>query len=333
MEERNTRPSRGILELRTAIAELLSRECGASIDRETNVLVTNGAMHALDVVFRALLGPGDRVIIPSPTFFYGGMIRLTGAEPVYIPCYEEDGWRWDLSRISQAIDSNTKLFIACNPSNPTGYLPTRQDIDAILELAQKHNFVILSDESYERLVYDGASHYSIGPFLRSWQNTVLIRSMSKSYAMSTWRIGYIVGSDAMIDACLKVFEWECLYCNYIAQKAAAAAIQGPQDWLLDIVPEYQRNRDIAYGYVQQTELLSCICPKASPFLFINVSCLGSDCRSLAEDLLLEAGIPTVAGWYFQAPGYVRVPFGGDIDTIHFMGESLLRWADNKKVRS
>lgn len=332
MDHKPRTSARGMPELRVTIAELLSRECATSVNPDTDVLVTNGAMHALSVVFRALLEPGDRVLIPAPSFFFEGMIRLAGAEPVYVPCYQEEDWRWDVSRIAEAVDSRTKMFIACNPSNPTGYLPTQQDMGAIVELSQVHKFIVLSDESYDRLVYDKASFTPMGGLGAPWENLITVRSMSKSYAMPSWRIGYIAASAPVVEACLKVFEWDCLHVNYVAQAASVAALRGPQGWLDGIVSEFESNRMLAYTAVQQAEALSCVFPQAGPFLFLNVSGLGQNCERLAEDLLREAGVPTVPGRYFQQPGYLRLPFGGDSRVVQAMAEALRSWAGSKSRR-
>ena len=331
LDEGDVRPSRGLSELREAITDLLQQEIGVSIDPERHVMITNGAMQALNITFRALLNPGDRVVIPSPAFFFGGMIRLAGGEPVYVPCSENEEWRWDLARISQAIDARTKLVLACNPTNPTGYLPTPEDLQRLLDLAKKHNFLVVADESYKRFVYDGAAFSSAGALLATHENVILISSMSKDYAIPNWRVGYIVASASLISTFVKLLEWECLHCGYVGQKVAAAAIQGPQDWLVDLPSAYQRNRDIAYEAVQQTQILSCVKPKAGPFLFVNVFGCERDCGKVAEELLVDAGIATVPGSYFQAPGYLRVPFGGTTDTLHALANSLRQWAMRRQV--
>lgn len=318
------RPSRGLLDLREAIANLLLEECRAAIEPESQLLITNGAMHGLSVVFRTLLEPGDQVVIPAPAFFFDGLIRLARAEPIYVPCAESDNWKWDMERLAGAIGPKTKIIIACNPNNPTGYLPTPQDLRDLVVLANKHNLVIVADESYNRMIYDGLEFSSFGALLPR-ENIVLVRSMSKSYAMANWRIGFVAASATMTDAFLKILEWDCLHCNYVGQKVAAAAIRGPQDWLSQVAIEYQLRRDIVHTALQRTELLSSVLPQAGPFHFVNTSRLNLDSGAIAELLLAEAGIPTVPGEFFQAPGYLRLPFGGDVQVIRQMSDALVRW--------
>lgn len=325
MEEEPSRPSRGLEDLRAAIAAFLKETYGAGVDPGRSILVTNGAMHAVSVLCGALLNPGDQVVMPSPTFFFDGIVRLAGGKPVYVSCDESQGWCWDLDQIAEAIGPRTRMLIACNPGNPTGYVPTRHDMETLVALAKKHDFVLVSDESFECLVYDGTPFTSAATLDSTWRNLVLVRSTSKSYAMSTWRVGYIVAEPLLIDTCLKVLEYQCLYCGYVAQKAAIAAVLGPKDWLADVLAEFTLDRDLAYGAVQSTGVLSCVRTQSGPYLYVNVSRLGEADEVLSDALLFEAGITTIAGRYFQQPGYLRLAFGGAPATIRSMGDALADW--------
>src|SRR4051812_11169848 len=141
------RTTRGLAELREALAALLEPDVGTPVDPARELLVTNGAMQGLGTVFRALLDPGDEVVVPTPNFFFGGSIRLAGGMPVHVPCLEEDGWSWDLDRIGAVIAERTRAIVVCNPTNPTGFLPAREDLAGMLELARAHDLFVLSDES------------------------------------------------------------------------------------------------------------------------------------------------------------------------------------------
>jgi aminotransferase len=327
LDEPDRRPSRGLLELRVAICDALARETDAVLDPEREILVTNGAMHALNLILRAVLSPGDSVLIPAPAFYLDGAVRLAGAEPVYVPCSEEDGWRWDLDRIEAAITPRTRLLFACNPVNPTGFLPGREDLAALSALAERHGFLVLADESYDRFVYDGnrltpiltVATYQpaepVTPKPRLDDHIILVRSLSKSYTLASWRIGYIVGPPAIVDACTAVLEWEVLHCAYVGQRVATAAIAGPQDWLSGVTAGYQANRDVVYQVVCDSQWFTCARPGAGPFLFLNTERIEALGPIPPEQRLLDLGVPTVAGRHFQAPGYVRLPFGGDARTI------------------
>jgi aspartate aminotransferase len=286
-----TPPSRGHAGLREEIA----RSVGVDPDRE--VLVTNGAMHALGIVFRALLEPGDEVIVPTPAYFFGGPIERAGGLAVEVPSRAEDGWRWDAEAIERAVTARTRALVLCNPNNPTGYLPTRDELEVLLALAEGHGLTVVTDEAYERCVFEGALAPARG------EHVVLVRSLGKSLAMPSWRIGFVAGPEALVDRCLRELEWDVLRVGHVVQAAAAAALAGPQDWLDDVVAGYRRDRDAAYAAVSDDPLLSATLPPATPFLFLNLG-------PLSPENLLAAGIAVVDGAAFGAPGYARLPFAG-----------------------
>jgi len=315
LDEPDRRPSRGLPELRAAIAAELVRQAGVAVDPEQEVLVTNGAMQALNIVCRALLEPGDQVVIPTPNFFFDGVVRLAGGEPIYVPCSENEGWRWDLDRIEAAVTPRTRILVACNPTNPTGYLPSRADLEALCAMAERHHFVVLSDESYDRFVYDNARLTCLLELRGSSSNLILVRSLSKSHALAGWRMGYISARPDLIDAFRKVLEWECLHCAYVPQRAATAALEGPQEWLSHLASEYQAVRDQLWATLSESRWLSCAKPLAGPFFFLNVRRAEEASHQDGSEMLLGAGLPTVPGRYFQSPGYVRLPFGADPSTL------------------
>jgi aspartate/methionine/tyrosine aminotransferase len=290
-EHAATPPSRGHVGLREAIARSLD------VDPEREVLVTNGAMHALGIVFRALLEPGDEVIVPTPAYFFGGPIERAGGLAVEVPSPAEDGWRWDAEAIERAVTARTRALVLCNPNNPTGYLPTRDELDVLLALAESHGLPVVTDEAYERCVFEGTLARARG------EHVVLVRSLGKSLAMPNWRIGFVAGPEALVDRCLRELEWDVLRVGHVVQAAAAAALAGPQDWLDDVVAGYRRDRDAAYAAVSDDPLLSATLPPATPFLFLDLG-------PLSPENLLAAGIAVVDGAAFGAPGYARLPFAG-----------------------
>lgn len=286
-----TPPSRGHAGLREAIARSLD------VDPEREVLVTNGAMHALGIVFRALLEPGDEVIVPTPAYFFGGPIERAGGHSVEVPSREEDGWRWDADAIERAVTGRTRVLVLCNPNNPTGYLPARDDLDVLLALAERRGLTVVTDEAYERCVFEGALAPARG------EHVVLVRSLGKSLAMPSWRIGFLAGQEALVDRCLRELEWDVLRVGHVVQSAAAAALAGPQEWLDDVVAGYRRDRDAAYAAVSDDPVLSAALPASTPFLFLDLG-------PLSADTLLAAGVAVVDGAAFGAPGYARLPFAG-----------------------
>jgi aspartate/methionine/tyrosine aminotransferase len=321
MQAPGPRPSRGLPELRDAIASALAPESADAVDPEREVVIAHGGMHALNLVLRAVLAPGDRVVVPAPNFFFDGIIQLLGAEPVFVPSLPGERWRWDLDALAAAIDHRTRAVLFSNPTNPTGYLPTPAELEALHDLAQAAGAVLISDESYERLIYPEGTFTSLASLPRT-ETTVLVRSLSKSYALADWRVGYVVASPGLADHVVNLVEWECLHCGYAAQRVATAAIEGPQGWLLEALATYLPIRGRLLAAVERNEWLSTAVPHSTPFLFIDASRMTAGARR-PEDVLLDYGIPTVPGHCFQAPDhFLRLPFGCDDATAARLAQAL-----------
>lgn len=313
-------PSAGLPEFREAVAMRVGSELSISINPESQVLATAGGMHALYVTFSALLSEGDEVIVPSPCYFLEGIIEPVGGRIVYVPMREEEDYRWDLESIASSIGSRTKLIFLNTPVNPTGYVLTAADLIHLAAIADEHDLLVIADESYDRMVYDGARHLSPLTVPGMAERTILIRSFTKSYAMPNWRIGYIVASPELMGHFTKVLEWMMLYGNYVSQKAATAALTGPRDWLRDVVSDFQANRDLVCDGLRTIDGLRCVKPRGGPFIFPNISRLNGTCEGIASVLLEQFGVPSVAGPCFHSEKHIRLAFGGAPAMI----EELLR---------
>jgi aspartate/methionine/tyrosine aminotransferase len=292
-----TPPSRGHAALREAIA----RSLPGAADPERELLVTNGAMHALNLCFRARLEPGAEVIVPTPCYFFRGLIERAGGVLVPVPSREEDGWRWDPEAIERAVTPKSRVLVLTNPNNPTGYLPTRAEIDELLALAARRGLTVITDEAYERCVHEGTLASAWGA-----PNVILVRSLGKSLAMPAWRLGFVAAEAPFIDACLRELEWDVIRVGHVAQQAATAALDGPQEWLDEATEQYRRDRDAAHAVIADDAMLSAPLPAATPFLFLRLD-------GISVENLLAAGVPVVDGAAFGAPGYARLPFGGAAD--------------------
>jgi aspartate/methionine/tyrosine aminotransferase len=282
-----TPPSRGRPELREAIAHSLP----APADPERELLVTNGAMHALGLVFRALLAPGDEVIVPTPCYFFAGLVGRAGGAFVPVPI-------GDPGAIERAVTPRSKALVLTNPNNPDGRLPTRAEVDELLALAARHGLTVLTDEAYERCIHDGELASAWGA-----PNVVLVRSLGKSLAMPAWRIGFVAAAADVIDACLRELEWDVIRVSHVVQRAAAAALAGPQDWLDEVASAYRRDRDAAHAAVAVYPALRAPLPQATPFLWVDLG-------GIPAESLLAAGIAVVDGVHFGSPGKARLPFAG-----------------------
>jgi aspartate/methionine/tyrosine aminotransferase len=314
--------SSGIPELREAISLRFKTESGMKVNPETEILITNGGMQALYVAFTGLINPGDKVLIPSPCFFFNGIIELVGGIPQYCPNGENNNFAWDIDKLEKLVSSKTKMLVVNTPVNPTGYVATKEDLTQIARIAEKHNLLVLSDESYDKQIYDGLQHHSAGSFATMKERTLTVKSFTKSYAMPTWRIGYITGNKDLIRQLRKIHEWMTLYCGYVAQKAATAALTGPQGWVENIRRDFESNRNFVYAAIAKIPQISWVKPQGGPYIFLNISRLNVAPEEFSGRLLREFGIPAESGSYFQSKSHVRIPFGGTNETLHKLIDRL-----------
>ena len=242
-------PPRGLLELRGAMAERLGHATGRAVDPELEVIVTNGAMHALGLCFRSLVRPGDEVVVPAPCFFFSGPIQAAGATPVYVPGTAADGWRWDPDAIEQAIGPRTAALLLCNPGNPTGAVPSREEMAAVVAVAESRGLPIVTDEAYEAAVWGDTTMTSAAALAA---DVIVIRSLGKSLAMPQLRVGVIAGPAGRVAGCADALEWDCLRVGIAAQEAALAALTGPRDWLESLHAEALEDRATAVAAVAET---------------------------------------------------------------------------------
>lgn len=307
--DNRTVPSRGLLALRQAIADHLSAELGESVDPEREVLVTAGAMQALDLVFRATAHRAP-VITPEPCFFLHGLASAL----VTVTTRADNGYAIDWRVLERALTPATRVLLIVTPGNPTGYVLSEEDVAELSRLADRHDLLVVSDESYDRLVYDGRDHRSPLSARPLRKRSVLIRSFTKSCAMPGWRVGYLVGPATLIDACLKLYEWSALYGTSVSQSAALAALSGSQSWLDGVAEEFESHRNRIHASLTRAGVATTVLPAGGPFLFPNVSAWGSD-DEVARRWLCDFGIPVTSGSPLRGPGHVRLPLGGSEETL------------------
>ena len=314
-------PSRGLPELCEAVAERIGAEIEQPLDPEADVLITNGSMQALNLVFRAILDPGDEVIIPAPCYFFGGCVEMAGGRPVHVAMDEAGEYAWDIERIAAAVTPRSVAIVVNTPVNPTGVVLDEDTLRAIADLAERHDLLIVSDESYDTMVYDGRRHVSCASIEGAASRTALIRSFTKSYAMPAWRVGYIVGPPSVVDACTKAMEWEQLHGSHVAQAGAAAAMRHPVYPGDSMAQEFQQLRDVIHPFVSCDRPLHALKPAGGPFVFLNVA-EAFDSSTQASAALLEVGIPTTAGHFCRSDRHVRMAFGASPEVLREAGRRI-----------
>lgn len=320
----------GIPELREAVASRLQRDYGASCAPD-EVVITAGGKPALYFALRALCDPGDEVLVPVPAWVsYMEQVRLAGAQPIPVPTEAIEAWQPRPERVARLVTPRTRALILNSPHNPTGTVYTQETLDGLVRLAERHDFYLLSDEIYERMVYDGAQHLCV---LAQWpearHRTVLLNSLSKTYAMTGWRIGYAVAPRPVADAITALQGHLAGNPNSIAQKAALYALTQRVD-LDEMVAEYDKRRRYIVHRLNLLPGVRCETPLGAFYAFPDVSgVLGrpggpTTSLALAEMLLDRAHVAVVPGEAFAAPGFVRLSYATSLSRIE---EGLDRMAE------
>jgi aspartate/methionine/tyrosine aminotransferase len=202
-------------------------------------------------------------------------------------------------------------------------LYTRSDVERFIDLAEEFDLLLVSDESYDRMIFDGNEHYSPFHVAEGRRRTVLVKSFTKSYALPGWRVGYLVADAALMPYFRKVLEWNLLYCPYINQRAALATLDGPQDWLLKIFREIEQRRNTLLRGLAPVPTYGWVTPRGGPFLFLKVCDQTEDESVIAECLLNDYGIPAVPGHHFDGSGYVRIPYSGSEEAVGDLVSALV----------
>lgn len=304
----------GLLELREAIARKLKRENGISTNPETEIIATTGAQGALNTSLFVILEKGDEILVPYPCYAsYEAQIKLTGGSPVPISL-QEDEFNLDPELVNEQISPKIKAILINSPCNPTGAMYSEATLKAITDLAEDHGFFIVEDNPYEQIVYDG-KHVSIASMDRD--QTISIFSCSKSYAMAGWRIGYATANEEIIREMQKLQEHSTAHPSSISQKAAIAALDGPQDCVEAMVQIFKQRCDVIVKGLNKIPGISCISPRGTFYAFPNIKELGCSSLELAEYLLREAHVVTVPGTAFgmDGEGHIRISYSVPMEAI------------------
>jgi aspartate aminotransferase len=306
-------PSNGLPDLRAAIAAKLVHDNGISVDPETELLVTNGARQALHVVFAALLDPEDEVVIPTPSYTYDPTILMLRGVPKHALMSEVEGYRLDIERIEAVVTARTKALLINSPVNPTGHVATRDELEAIGDLARRRDLVVVADQAHERLIFDSLEHVSIGSLTDMSDRVVTIHSMSKAYCLMGYRVGYAAGDPLLIERARNVLEWTVLNNNFVSQRAALAALTGPPEWLDELVVRCERARDRIADGLAQIPGLTFVRPQGATTFFLNVTNFTKTAAEFTSFVLEHYGVPTAPGPVFGEEGHVRLTAIGSTD--------------------
>jgi aspartate aminotransferase len=309
-------PSAGIPELRQAIADKLAADNGLTY-RAGQVVVSNGAKHACYNAILATCQPGDEVIIPAPYWVsYPDMVRLVGAEPVIVPTSERNVWKMRPGDFENAMTPRTKMLIMNSPGNPTGSVYTREELEAIVSVAAEEDIYVLSDEIYEKLVYDDAKHVSIASLSKeAYDLTITINGFSKSYAMTGWRLGYLAAPDAITRAVDSIQSHTSSNPSSFSQYGALAALKGDQQPLADMREEFDMRRNYMFDRLSKISNITAVKPQGAFYILVNISQLGLTSQNFADRLLSKANVAVVPGAAFGDDRTVRFSYATSLDVI------------------
>ncbi len=309
-------PSAGLPEVRQVIIDEVNRTRGLSLGPH-HVVITPGAKPILFFTALAAIETGDEVIYPDPGFpIYESVINFVGAHPAPIPLRESNDFQIDLSELKRLITPRTRMIIINSPGNPTGGVLSHEQLEAIAELALKHDLWVLSDEIYGRIIYEG-KHESITQFDGLVERTIILDGLSKAYAMTGWRLGYGVMPNDLAFLVSRLMTNSNSCTASFSQRAIIAALQGTQKPTDDMVAEFRRRRDMLVAELNTVPGFSCRKPRGAFYVFPNITATGRKSRELAERLLEDAGVAVLSGTAFgaQGEGYLRLSYANSTENL------------------
>ena len=315
-------PSAGLLEFREVIAEHISETRGVEVHPD-EVTVTPGAKPIIFFTILALVDEGDEVIYPNPGFpIYESVIDFIDGKAVPLPLREEVGFSFRIEDLEASISDRTKLLIINSPQNPTGGTLAKSDLEAIADLAIKHNFYVLTDEVYSRILYEGV-HDSLISLPGMKERTILLEGHSKTYAMTGWRLGYGIAPTELADKITQLTINSNSCTATFTQFAGIEALKGPQDFVHEMVAEFRKRRDAIVDGLNAIEGVSCIKPLGAFYVFPNVTQAPLSCQDLSDYLLEDAGVAVLPGTAFgkYGDGYLRLSYANSLENIQ---EALAR---------
>ncbi|HHW67900.1 MAG: aspartate aminotransferase [Epulopiscium sp.] len=332
-------PASGTVELKKAICHKLKNENGLDY-KQNQIVISNGAKHSLTNAFTAILNPGDEVIIPAPFWLsYPQMVKLADGVPVIVYAKKENDFKVTIEDLEKAVTDKTKALVVNSPSNPTGVVYTEKELRAIADFAVKYDLYVISDEIYEKLIYDGIKHVSIASFNEEiYKRTIIINGVSKSYSMTGWRIGYLAAPEDVAKAISNVQSHATSNPNSIAQKAALAALTGPQDCVEVMRKEFEARRNYMVERLSKISSFSIIKPQGAFYVVIDISnILGKEFEGrkietaddFSEILLEKESVAVVSCTDFGFSNCIRLSYAISLENIKKGLDRIENFVNNK----
>jgi aspartate aminotransferase len=319
-------PAAGEPQLKAAIAHKLQIDNNLNFSPE-QIIVTNGGKQSLYNLMQVLIDPGDEVIIPAPYWLsYPDMVRLAGGVPVILPTTAATNFKISAEQLRSAITPRTKLFVLNSPSNPTGMVYTPEEVRALAQVIVEEDILVVSDEIYEKILYDDLEHLSIGSIGPAiFERTIISNGFAKAYSMTGWRIGYLAGPMPLIKAATTLQSQSTSNVCTFAQYGAIAALENPQDCVETMRQAFAQRREILFDGLNQIPGLSCTKPDGAFYMFVNISKLGLGSSEFCNQLLDRHQVAIVPGIAFGADDSIRLSYATDVGTIEKGLERLSKY--------
>lgn len=309
--------NKGIVELREAIVEKLKVENNIEYDIE-EIICTVGVAEAVYVVLSAFLDPGDEILVPDPSWLnYSHVPRLNGAEPILYPLVAENNFEIKVEELEKLVTNKTKMIVVLDPSNPTGGVQRKETLEEVAKFAIKHDLLVVSDEIYEKLIYDDNVHYSIAAVPGMRERTIVLNGFAKSYAMTGWRLGYLAAPIELIPPMAKLHAYNVSNATSMVQYGGVAALKGTQEPMKAMVAEFTKRRDFMVKAINDIDGISCPNPGGAFYLFVDVRDTGMNAEEFTYYLLKEAGVAVVPGTAFgvRATHEVRISYATSMENL------------------
>jgi len=320
-------PSIGTVELRQVICDKMKSFNGLDYTID-NIAVSNGAKHSLFNIFQGICQDGDEVIILAPYWVsYTEMVKLSGASPVIVESDIQNNFKAKPEDLKAAITDKTKAIIINSPSNPTGCIYSKEELEAIYEVVKDKDIKIVSDEIYERLIYDGLEHASFASLSeQAKEQTIIVNGASKTYSMTGWRIGYIASTDTdLLKSIKNLQDHSSSNPSSISQEAAMAALSREDDSVENMKREFEKRRDYIYERVSSIEGFSSVKPQGAFYIFVDVSKINKNSLEFAQKLLEDVQVAVIPGEGFGAPGFIRLSFAVSMENIKKGLDRIQEW--------
>lgn len=318
-------PASGIVELKKAIIDKFEKDNGLTY-APNQIIISTGAKQCLANVFQAIINPGDEILVPTPYWVsYPELIQLSDGVPVFVQCKEENNFKYTIEDLNKALTSKTKALLINSPNNPTGTIYSKEELEEIANFAKEKDIFIISDEIYEKLIYGDKKHVSIASLSQdAFDRTIVINGVSKSYAMTGWRIGYAAGPEAVIKLMSNIQSHTTSNPNSIAQYASVEALNGEQETIKAMIEEFKSRRDFMVKRIEEMNNITCIHPEGAFYVMINIgSTIGKEFNNekitgsleFSRMLLEDEKVAVIPGVAFGVDNYIRISYATSLENI------------------